>query len=184
MKILPLAIQGAWLIHSEIHTDDRGHFREWFRNEEFPDLPKFEVKQANTSISNLGVIRGLHFSSEQNGQSKFVTCTSGSVLDAIVDLRPLSSTFGESVVVELDSRSGTSVFISKGLGHGFQALENQSVVTYLLDSKFDPEKEFNIYPLDSVISIPWKNIKPILSPKDRNAPKLMDFNFLEMRQND
>jgi dTDP-4-dehydrorhamnose 3,5-epimerase len=147
-------------------------------------LPKFDVQQANTSVSNLGVIRGLHFSSEQNGQSKYVTCTSGSVLDAIVDLRPLSSTFGQSAVIELDAQSGTSVFISRGLGHGFQALENQSVVTYLLDSKFDPKKEFVIYPLDPAISVPWRDIQPIISPRDKNAPSLADFNFLEILQND
>lgn len=184
MKIVPLKIQGAWSIHSDIHADERGMFREWFRAEELHNLPKFDVQQANTSVSSLGVVRGLHFSSEKNGQSKFVTCTSGNVLDAIVDLRPLSSTFGQSVVVELDSRSGISVFISRGLGHGFQALENQSVVTYLLDSKFDPEKEFAINPLDSAISLPWRNIQPIMSPRDRNAPNLADFNFLEMLQND
>jgi dTDP-4-dehydrorhamnose 3,5-epimerase len=89
MKVTPLAIAGAWLIESPVYPDDRGIFREWFKLETLKEfgLPSFEVRQANTSISKRGVIRGIHYSSEINGQTKLVTCTSGSVLDVIVDLR-------------------------------------------------------------------------------------------------
>jgi dTDP-4-dehydrorhamnose 3,5-epimerase len=186
MKIVPLKIQGAWLLHSDVHEDDRGTFREWFLAEFDGDenFPSFKVRQANTSISKIGVVRGLHFSSESDGQAKIVTCTSGKVLDAIVDLRPSSSSFGQHVTVELDASEGTAVFISKGLGHGFQSLRDNSAITYLLDMPYVREKEFAINPLDPSISIPWQSLDPILSDRDKFAPTILEFNFLEKFQND
>jgi dTDP-4-dehydrorhamnose 3,5-epimerase len=125
MKVTPLGIEGAWLIEARTYPDERGLFREWYVSDlsEFSDIPYFEIKQANTSVSSKGVIRGIHYSNVQDGQSKLVTCTFGSILDAIVDLRKDSKTFGKSLTVELNSNSGKSIFISRGLGHAFQALK-------------------------------------------------------------
>jgi dTDP-4-dehydrorhamnose 3,5-epimerase len=105
----------------------------------------------------------------QDGQSKLVTCTFGSILDAIVDLRKDSKTFGKSVTVELNSNSGKSIFITSGLGHAFQALENEVAVTYLLSKKYSPENEFGINPLDKDIAINWNPIGIKLSDKDLNS---------------
>jgi dTDP-4-dehydrorhamnose 3,5-epimerase-like enzyme len=90
MKVTPLAIAGAWLIESPVFPDERGMFREWFKVEALKEngIPEFEVRQANTSISHEGVIRGIHFSDELVGQSKIVTCSSGSILDVIVEYDP------------------------------------------------------------------------------------------------
>lgn len=177
MKVTPLGIAGAWLIESPIFADDRGIFREWFKADMLSanGLPLFEVRQANTSTSNIGVIRGIHFSDENNGQAKIVTCTSGSILDVIVDLRLNSKSFGQYVSLELSSTQGKSVFISKGLGHALQALEENSTVTYLLDKEYDPKKEYGINPLDPDLGIPWSNQTQSISEKDRNARTLKDF---------
>jgi dTDP-4-dehydrorhamnose 3,5-epimerase len=174
MKVTPLGIDGAWLIEAPVYPDNRGAFREWFVSDlsENSELPKFEVKQGNTSISAKGVIRGIHYSMAEDGQSKLVTCTFGSILDAVVDLREDSKTFGKSVIVELNSNNGRSVFISSGLGHGFQALEEKVAVTYLLDKKYEPSMEFGVNPLDRELAIRWEDIPPIVSDKDRNAPDL------------
>lgn len=171
MKVIPLEIEGAWLIETPTYPDSRGLFREWFvgdLNDKF-GLPFFQVLQANTSISAKGVIRGLHYSNSLNGQSKIVTCTSGSGLDVIVDLRIESRTFGEFVTVELSSESGLSVFISSGLGHGFQAYEEKTSLTYLLDKKYEPQAEFSINPLDVDLGINWRQIPVIMSEKDRSS---------------
>lgn len=179
MKVTPLVIEGAWLIEAKTYPDNRGLFREWFSLDlsEKADIPYFEVRQANTSISSEGVIRGIHYSSAQDGQSKIVTCTSGSCLDAIVDLRAGSRTFGKSIVVELDSESGLSVFISSGLGHGFQALEDNTAITYLLNKSYNPNLEFAINPLDPDLAIKWKENLIIISEKDRLAK-----NFSEIKR--
>ena len=177
MKVTPLGIEGAWLLESPIHPDDRGLFREWFKLDELKDagLPNFEVRQANTSISAKGVIRGIHFSSAQNGQAKLVTCTFGSVLDVIIDLRPDSHTFGSHIPIELSAKEGRSLFISKGLGHAFQSLEDNSTITYLLDKEYNPDEEFGITPLDSSLDIPWNNSGLIISKKDADAPTAETF---------
>ena len=171
MKVTPLGIDGAWLIEARTYPDERGLFREWYVNDldEFSSVPNFEIKQANTSISSKGVIRGIHYSNVQDGQSKLVTCTFGSILDAIVDLRKDSKTFGKSVTVELNSNTGKSIFITSGLGHAFQALENEVAVTYLLSKKYSPENEFGINPLDKDIAINWNPIGIKLSDKDLNS---------------
>lgn len=171
MKVTPLEIAGSWLIESPVHPDDRGIFREWFKLAVLIEagVPAFEVKQANTSISKKGVIRGIHYSPEINGQAKIVTCTSGSVLDVVVDLRPESETYGEYLEIELSANVDKSVYISSGLGHGFQALEDHSVVTYLLDKEYSPNNEFGINPADPTLNIQWPIMKFYISEKDRNS---------------
>ena len=171
MKVSSLAIAGVWVIDSPVFPDDRGIFREWFKLEVLKEngVPAFEVRQANTSISKKGVIRGIHYSPEINGQTKLVTCTSGSVLDVIVDLRPESKTYGDHLEVELSESVGKSVYISSGLGHGFQALEDNSVITYLLDKEFSPNEEFGINPVDPILKIEWPLLDFHISEKDRES---------------
>ena len=175
MKVTPLGIDGAWLIEAPTYPDDRGLFREWFIDDLAvgTELPRFEVKQANTSISVKGTIRGIHYSHIEGGQAKIITCTSGSILDAVVDVRRKSKTFGKSVIVELNAEHGKSIFISSGLGHAFQALEDKTSVTYLLDKKYDPASEFAINPLDADLSIDWARIPCIVSSKDLSAASFL-----------
>jgi dTDP-4-dehydrorhamnose 3,5-epimerase len=181
MKVTPLAISGAWLIESPVYPDARGMFREWFKAGALKEngIPEFEVRQANTSISHEGVIRGIHFSDETTGQAKIVTCASGSILDVIVDLRPNSKSFCHHVSVKLFANEGKSIYISKGLGHALQALEDNSTITYLLDKEYDPKTEYGINPLDPDINISWPKENPSFSEKDRSANSVKD--FFEMR---
>ena len=174
MKVTPIGIEGAWQIEAPIYPDARGVFREWFLSDlsEKSDLPLFQVVQANTSLSGKGVIRGVHYSDAKSGQSKIVTCTSGSGLDVIVDLRAYSSTFGKSVTVELSAGNGISIYISSGLGHAFQSFEDKTALTYLLNKKYDPKAEFAVNPLDAQLAISWKNIPKIISDRDLSAPGL------------
>jgi dTDP-4-dehydrorhamnose 3,5-epimerase len=183
MKVTPLDIEGAWLIEAQTHKDNRGLFREWFRSDisENSLLPSFEVIQANTSVSEKGVIRGIHYSDAKNGQSKIVTCTYGSILDSVVDLRTNSKTFGKSVTIELNSENGISIYISSGLGHGFQALESKTAVTYLLNKKYDSNAEYAINPLDKELGIKWRKLPVVISEKDNLAPS---FNSLKKAHND
>jgi dTDP-4-dehydrorhamnose 3,5-epimerase len=176
MKVTPLDIDGAWLIEAPVFPDSRGMFREWFKQDSFTSngLPDFGIRQANTSISSKGVIRGIHFSEEEIGQTKLVTCTSGSIFDVIVDLRPNSKSFGNHVSVEMNSHEGRCVFISSGLGHGFQALEEDTVITYLLDKEYSPSNEFGLNPLDPQLRINWPLSSFQVSEKDKNSPNLLD----------
>jgi dTDP-4-dehydrorhamnose 3,5-epimerase len=181
MKITPLKINGAWMIDYPVFPDSRGMFREWFTTDSLVNngLPDFQVRQANTSTSNKGVIRGIHYSSEENGQTKLVTCTAGSILDVIVDLRPRSENYGMHLTVELHSNQGRCLFIPSGLGHAFQALEENTVVTYLLDKEYSPKNEFGLNPIDPEIGILWPLSDYQISEKDLNASNFNELNYGE-----
>jgi dTDP-4-dehydrorhamnose 3,5-epimerase len=178
MKMTPLEIDGAWLIESPVFRDERGLFREWFKLEAAEEFAgrKFDVAQANVSFSSEGTLRGIHYSMAPKGQAKWVTCVAGSIKDVIVDIRPSSPTFGEWIEIELSGDTGKAVFISEGLGHGFLALEDNTVVSYLVSTAFSPKDEYEINPLDEAIGINWEielaSIK--ISEKDRMAPTLSE----------
>ena len=176
MELEELEINGAWLARSPIHNDERGIFREWFKSSDVIRRMNrdFKVAQANISISNTGVVRGIHFSTSQEGQGKWVTCVSGTIWDVVVDIRPDSPTFKKWVGVELRSNSGDAIFLSEGLGHGFIALEDNSIVAYLLTSEFSILDEFGVNPFDEDLGIEWPLKATSLSAKDTNLPSLVD----------
>lgn len=178
MELTPLGISGSWMAESPVWHDERGFFREWFTSESIQKFTGngFGVAQANMSLSSKGTLRGIHYSNAPSGQSKLVTCMSGSILDVIIDVRPSSSTFGKWVSVELTRNSGKSVFISGGLGHAFLALEDDTVVSYLVSTPFSPSEEFEVNPLDEKIGIRWGMELTALkiSDKDRNALTLVE----------
>jgi dTDP-4-dehydrorhamnose 3,5-epimerase len=181
MRLEPLEIEGAWIAESTVWTDDRGSFREWFKASDVVNATGiyFSVEQANLSHSNQGVIRGIHYSLAPMGQSKWVTCIQGSILDVIIDIRPNSPTYRKYQILKLTSNEGRAVLIGNGLGHGFIALEENTLVSYLLSSPYAPEFEFEIHPTDSELNIDWQleligGRGTIISTKDANAPTLAE----------
>jgi dTDP-4-dehydrorhamnose 3,5-epimerase len=176
-KLTPLEIEGAWLFESPSHGDDRGYFREWFKSSTVMETlgRDFEVAQSNLSRSKEGVVRGIHFSTAPKGQAKWVTCANGALWDVVVDIRPNSPTFKRWAAVELRAESGKALFISEGLGHAFVALEDDTVISYLLSSPYSPNDEFAINPHDPEIAITWPQLQLSFSPKDAAAPTLKEF---------
>lgn len=176
-KLTPLVIEGSYLFDSATHEDERGLLCEWFKSSIVKELlaREFKVEQANLSKSKKGVIRGIHFSMAPLGQAKWITCTSGSLWDVVVDIRPNSLTFGRWDAHELRAGDGRSIFISEGLGHAFLALEEDSIISYLLSTPYSPSYEFAINPLDPEIGIMWPHTDLSLSEKDASAPSLREF---------
>ena len=176
MELQKLKLEGAWKASLATNSDDRGEFREWFKGSEFENSLglKFEVAQGNFSRSKKGVIRGVHFSTAEKGQGKWITCIGGSIWDVLVDLRPTSPTFKKWVGINITADEGTCVFVPMGFGHAFVSLEEDSTVVYLLSSEYSPEEEFGINPFDSDLNIDWPTGDLILSQKDKSAPNLKD----------
>jgi dTDP-4-dehydrorhamnose 3,5-epimerase len=171
----PLEVEGAWVANPQIHVDQRGSFHEWFSAAGFHAATgrRFELAQANCSISRRGVIRGIHFSDVPPGQAKYVGCVSGSIIDVVVDLRVSSPGYGRWAAVPLDDTTRRVVFISEGLGHAFIALSEQATVFYLCSAPYAPGREHNVHPLDPAIGIAWPtDIEHILSDRDAAAPSL------------
>ena len=175
MTITRLELGGAWHIHAQRFADGRGWFQEWFKKSNLNNVIDFDFSpvQANISHSKKGVIRGIHYSSAQEGQAKLVTVMSGSIDDYVIDINPRSSNFGKWIRVKLTADNGDALLLPPHAGHAFQALEDNTVVCYLVTAEFNPTMEKAISPLCTTINIQWANdLAPILSPKDLAAPNL------------
>jgi dTDP-4-dehydrorhamnose 3,5-epimerase len=176
VQIEPLDIDGAWVCSPPQYDDSRGTFLEWFRGDRLSAATgrRFDVVQANHSVSRRGVVRGIHFADVPPGQAKYVYCPRGAVLDVVVDLRVGSPTYGEHRAVRLDDTDRRGIYIGEGLGHGFCALTDDADVTYLLSTTYDPAAEHGVDPLDPALALPWPtDLGPLaLSDKDRSAPSL------------
>jgi len=176
VTVRELAVPGAWELTPALHTDSRGAFFEWFTDSEFTEFAghRFDLRQANCSVSAAGVLRGVHFAQVPPSQAKYVTCLRGSVYDVIVDIRVGSPTFGKWDAAVLDDRHHRTVYLSEGLGHAFLALEDDSTVMYLCSAGYAPDREHTINALDPALDIAWPAIdgEPIISDRDRQAPTL------------
>jgi dTDP-4-dehydrorhamnose 3,5-epimerase len=176
VKARELAVPGAWELTPRLHADSRGAFYEWFTDASFREFAghRFDLQQANCSVSSAGVLRGLHFAQVPPSQAKYVTCLHGSVFDVVVDIRVGSPTFGRWDAVVLDDRDRRSVYISEGLGHAFLALQDNSTVMYLCSAGYSPTREHTINALDPAIDVAWPAFDGglILSDRDREAPTL------------
>lgn len=183
MEIAELRVPDAYVMTPTVHGDDRGSFHEWFRADTFAAATghRFELAQANASVSSAGAVRGVHFAELPPGQAKWVTCLSGAVLDVVLDIRVGSPTFGEWAAVELDTAARRAVYLSEGLGHAFMALTDGAVVSYLCSAPYAPGREHGVQPFDAAVGIAWpetgpdgRPLTPRLSPRDAAAPSLTE----------
>jgi len=173
VRIRDLAISGAFEITPRQHSDDRGTFLESYRFEVLAEAlgHRFELAQANTSVSARGVLRGVHYADVPPGQAKYVMCASGAALDVVVDLRVGSSTFGRWDAARLDDVDRRAVYLSEGLGHAFLSLQDGTTMTYLCSTVYSPGREHGVHPLDPDLGIEWPaDVERLLSAKDAAAP--------------
>jgi dTDP-4-dehydrorhamnose 3,5-epimerase len=175
MQFRRLSVPDAYEFLPRAFSDDRGLFVAPFQEEAFQEAVGHPLRlgQSNHSVSRRGTIRGIHFADTPPGQAKYVYCPRGSLLDIVVDLRVGSPTFGTWDAVRLDTREYRAVYLAEGLGHGFVALEDDTVIAYLCSEPYNPSGEHGITPLDPALDLPWPaDLEPILSDKDRDAPTL------------
>jgi len=174
MKITETKLKSCLILEPQIFEDNRGVFFEVFKRKELSDFLGYKVDfvQENKSISKKGVLRGLHFQKGESAQAKLVSVQNGSVVDVIVDIRPNSLTFGEHIKVHLSDINNKSIFIPKGMAHGFLALTDQVVFNYLCDDYYNPKEESGILYNDPALAIDWNYplSELIVSEKDLLLP--------------
>lgn len=178
MQIRELVVPGAFEISPVLRGDDRGVFLEWYRHDLLADAVghSLDLRQANTSVSAKGVLRGIHFADIPPSQAKYVTVTRGAVIDFAIDIRVGSPTFGQWDSVLLDTVDRRAIYLAEGLGHAFVALEDDSTVSYLVSDTYRPAAEHGITPLDPdvALDLPFALDDLLLSPKDVEAPTLAE----------
>jgi dTDP-4-dehydrorhamnose 3,5-epimerase len=170
LRRLPTEIDGVVLIEPDVHGDERGFLVETFRDSEMRRLAiDVDFVQDNHSRSAGRVLRGIHL---QRGQAKLVRCPRGRIFDVAVDLRPESPTYRRWEGYELDDVEHRQLFIPEGFGHGFCVLSEEADVLYRLSSYYDPELETGIAWDDPDVAVHWPISDPVLSERDRSAPRL------------
>lgn len=178
MKVETTKIEGLLIIHPQVFGDDRGWFMESFNQQKFEaalkelNLPIPKFFQDNHSLSQKGVLRGLHFQRAPYAQGKLVRVVQGKVWDVAVDIRPESKTYGQWVGVELSAENKTMFWIPEGFAHGFVALEENTQFLYKTTHYYDKESEGAIVWNDPALAIEWPldDIDQVLvSEKDQVA---------------
>lgn len=175
MHVRELAVPGSFEFQPKSFPDHRGVFTAPFQEGPFVEAVghRLTVAQTNHSVSRRGVIRGLHFADVAPGQAKYVYCPRGALLDIVVDIRVGSPTFGTWDAAQLDDTGCQAVYIPEGLGHAFIALTDDTVMTYLCSTAYNPGAEHGVTPIDAELALPWPNdLEPVLSEKDTDAPTL------------
>lgn len=174
MKLLPTTLPGVALIEPAVFGDDRGFFFEAFNRDRFAaaGLPT-DFPQANTSRSARGVLRGLHHQLPRP-QGKLVWVVEGSVFDVAVDIRRGSPHFGRWFGAELSATNHRMMYVPPGFLHGFQVLSEYATFSYLCTALYDATCDRSVAWNDPDIGIDWPIAEPVLSGKDRIAPRLAD----------
>ncbi|OED36838.1 dTDP-4-dehydrorhamnose 3,5-epimerase [Chromatiales bacterium (ex Bugula neritina AB1)] len=180
MKIIDTAIDDVKIIEPAVYGDARGFFMETWNQTKFSEagLPT-QFVQDNHSRSAKGILRGLHYQTE-NTQGKLVRVTAGAVFDVAVDLRASSATFGSWVGVELSESNRRMLWVPEQFAHGFYVLSDTADFVYKCTDQYAPEYEQSIRWDDTELNINWPLVdgeKPTLSEKDaagfsfREAPR-------------
>ena len=171
MKIVNTKFQGLKIIKGMNYYDNRGYFRETFKNSFF-QKKKFIFWCMSKSKKN--VIRGLHLQKEFK-QDKFVSVVKGKIFDVVVDLRKKAKTYGKKYSIILSEKNSTSLFIPAGFAHGFCTMANENLVFYGCTNYRSKDDEIGILWNDSELKIKWPIKNPIISQKDRKLRTFYDF---------
>jgi dTDP-4-dehydrorhamnose 3,5-epimerase len=170
-------ISGVFEIQLAPRRDGRGFFMRVYDEEIFRKngLHRHWVQENHSLTEKRGVIRGLHFQLPPFSETKLIRCVRGAVFDVFVDLRKGSPTFGRWGSIELSAEKHNSVYIPRGLAHGFCTLSEEAEVVYKVDSVYSPEYECGLLWSDADLAIPWPVEQPFVSDKDARNLTLKEF---------
>ena len=175
LKATETNIPGVVVFDLPVHGDARGWFKENWQREKMValGLPDMRPVQNNISFNErAGVTRGIH----AEPWDKLISVATGSVFGAWVDLRPGDS-FGQVFTCTLDPSK--AIYVPRGVGNSYQALEDGTAYTYLVNAHWSAElkKTYTFVNLaDPTLGIEW----PIpldeatLSAADLAHPMLAD----------
>lgn len=171
MKVIDTKIPEVKIIEPAVFGDERGFFMETWQQKTFEELVSgqpTQFVQDNHSKSKKGILRGLHYQTE-NTQGKLVRVISGEVFDVAVDIRKDSPTFGQWVGVLLSAENKRQLWVPEGFAHGFYVTSDEAEFVYKCTDYYNPNAEHSILWSDKDLSIDWpieSGIAPSLSVKD------------------
>lgn len=181
MNIVETPLGGLFEIENKVFKDDRGSFIKTFHSEVFAEKGlDAGFKESFYSISNKGVLRGMHYQLPPHDHSKLVYVISGRILDVVVDVRENSETFGKYYSTELSEDNAKSLYIAKGFAHGFLTLSEKATVVYMTSTVHSPNYDTGIrwdsFGFDWNEYINFNENSFVISERDRAFNKLLDNN--------
>lgn len=177
MEITETEIKGLFIIQPKVFADQRGYFFESYNAEVFKSKGiNATFLQDNQSLSNKGVLRGLHFQAPPYEQGKLVRVITGAVLDVAVDIRKNSPTYGQHVAIELTEENKTMFYIPPGFAHGFATLRDSTIFSYKCTNVYNKASEGCVLWNDVSLGINWLLQNPVLSEKDQVGTAFKEFN--------
>lgn len=168
MIFIKTEIEGLFIIKAEKKYDERGFFARTFCINEFT-LNNLNTQYVQCSVSfnkQKGTLRGMHYQVFPYEEEKIVTCIKGKIYDVVLDLRKDSKTFNKWFGIVLEENEHTSLYIPKGLAHGFLTLENNTEILYQISNYYNPEYSRGIRYDDPLFNIKWPREINIISEKD------------------
>lgn len=173
-ELKPSKLGGCFELQPKVFDDVRGRFVKVFHEQAFA-AQGLETNFAEEyySVSHRNVVRGLHFQLPPMDHVKMVYCVQGEVLDAVVDLRVGSPTYGQYALFELNATKANSIYIPKGMAHGFCARSSQAIMVYKASTIYSPAHDAGV--LWNSAGIPWPTNAAILSARDQGFPSLDTF---------
>ena len=172
MKFHETDLADARVIEQERHRDDRGYFARVACADEFA-AAGIDAVYPQASVSHntrAGTLRGMHFQRAPHAEAKVVRVTRGAVFDVIIDLRPESPSFRRWQGFELSAGNGRMLYIPKGFAHGFQTLEDETDMLYLITPAFVPGFGDGVRFDDPAFAIDWPLPVSVIAEKDRGWP--------------
>ena len=176
MEIIETKLKGVLVLKPKVFEDARGYFFESYNRNLFLQAGlDLDFVQDNQSLSQKGVLRGLHFQNNPHAQGKLVRVINGAVFDVAVDIRKNSPTYGQWFGLELTEKNKWMMYIPEGFAHGFATLEDNTIFSYKCTNFYNKSSEDCILWNDPDIGIDWNLEDPLLSEKDLQGKKIKDF---------
>lgn len=176
MQVETIFIDGPLVITPKVFKDPRGYFMESYNKQSYSNIGIDEdYVQDNQSLSEKGILRGLHFQAPPFDQGKLVRVIKGAVLDVIVDIRKNSPTYGKHYAIELTEDNFKTFWVPSGFAHGFTTLADQTIFSYKCTNYYNQASEGGLMWNDPDLGIDWGIQNPILSDKDTKNSLFKDF---------
>ena len=168
------SLDGVYVVQPEPRHDDRGFLARTYCEKEFADQ-KLNTRWAqhnHTHTREIGSVRGMHWQANPLPEIKLVRCLLGKVFDVVVDVRPESRTFGQWHGEVLSAENMRALYIPAGFAHGFQCLEDNCHLFYLMSEFYNPSLSRGLHCADTRVGVEWPLPIANLSPRDTSLPFL------------
>jgi dTDP-4-dehydrorhamnose 3,5-epimerase len=169
-------VLGAFLVRTEPARDERGFFARVFCEREF-EAQGLNARFVQDSVSYnrvRGTLRGMHFQAPPHEEDKLVSCSSGSIYDVVIDLRPGSPSYRRWAAATLTAVGLEALYIPKGCAHGFITLEDDTTVRYCISEFYSPGSGRGVRFDDPAFAISWPTRPAVISERDLLYPPFED----------